>query len=82
MNTIEAAIDFNFTKENLTWFAGIMDRMKLLNKTLDLSYKPVLSEEEHNLYSFIGASLLNMQANQVKLAPELSEIVKRHYPEL
>jgi hypothetical protein len=82
MNTIEAAIDFNYTKENLTWFAGIMDRMKLLNKTLDLSYKPVLSEEEYNLYSFIGASLLNMKANQVKLAPELSEIVKRHYPEL
>lgn len=81
MNTIEAAIEFNFTKEDLTWFAGIMDRMKLLNKTLDLSYKPVLSEEEHNLYSEIGASLLNMQANQGKLAANL-EIVKRHYPEL
>lgn len=82
MNTIEAAIDFNFTKEDLTWFAGIMDRMKLLNKTLDLSYKPVLSAEEHNLYSEIGASLLKMQANHGKLSPELSEIVRRHYPEL
>ncbi len=56
--------------------------MKMLNKTLDLSYKPNLSEDEHSLFSFIGAELLTLQANNAKLPEELSVIVKEHYPNL
>lgn len=69
------------TKANLIWFSEIMDRMKLLNKTLDLAYKPELTEDEMDLYSAIGKELMiHNSAISGVLPLELFEIIKRHYP--
>lgn len=71
-----------FNAETLTWFSGIMDKLRLLNKTLDLSYKPNLTPEERIKQSHIADLLMHMSIEGRKLPPELSKIVNRHYPEL
>ena len=56
--------------------------MRMLNKTLDLSYKPILTDKEESLFAFLGEELMSLQANKVKLPEELSVIVKEYYPYL
>ena len=69
------------TKANLIWFSEIMDRMKMLNKTLDLAYKPDLTEDEMDLYSAIGKELMIHNSAISGLLPlDMFEIIKRHYP--
>lgn len=55
--------------------------MKLLNKTLDLVYKPDLTEKEMDLYSEIGNELMVHDASISGLIPlEFFDLIKRHYP--
>lgn len=68
------------TKENLIWFSGVMDQLRLLNKTLDLNYKPKLSNEQLILKGCISDKLMDMEMKGEKLPTELGDIVRRHYP--
>jgi hypothetical protein len=69
------------TKADLKWFSEIMDRMVLLNKTLDLAYKPELTETELTFYSAIGKELMiHNAALSGLIPPDFFELIKRHYP--
>lgn len=68
------------TKENLIWFSGVMDQLRLLNKTLDLNYRPNLSQEQLILKGRISDKLMDMEMKSEKLPTELGDIVRRHYP--
>jgi hypothetical protein len=55
--------------------------MKLLNETLDLAYKPELTENELTLYSAIGKELMLHNAAVSGVIPaEFFKIIARHYP--
>ena len=69
------------TKADLKWFSEVMDRIVLLNKTLDLAYKPELTEKELSFYSAIGKELMIHSAALSGLIPsDFFELIKRHYP--
>ncbi|MBC7748407.1 MAG: hypothetical protein H7Z76_07500 [Methylotenera sp.] len=82
MSISKESVSPQISKDNLIWFNKVMSQMRMLNKTLDLSYKPILTDKEESLFAFLGEELMSLQANKVKLPEELSVIVKEYYPYL